>query len=343
MQQQRSFRSCLVIVLCGWLFSQTALASAQSSIVDTAFVKSAAERGAILWDVRGWPGYRKGHLPGAVGIGPVGSVLRNDYDEDYIPLPRMEAILGEAGIDPAKEIVVYGDKASPSTYFALITLQYLGAKQAYAYHGGIDDWADAGLPISTEYRPLPPVKLKLEPNPALLASTREVLERVKQGEGDTQIVDVRSPGEYTGEDIRALRGGHIPGAVNIPYEQNWKDPETRMKLAKKQVKTTEGLDLKSPDELKALYRELDPNKETIVYCQSGARAAVTTSVLREMGFKDVKIYDSSWLGYGSRLDAPAADETFLNVGALLSRISYLETRIEGLEEELAGLRKAMAR
>jgi thiosulfate/3-mercaptopyruvate sulfurtransferase len=62
-----------------------------------------------------------------------------------------------------------------------------------------------------------------------------------------------------------------------------------------------------------------------------------------MGFRDVKIYDASWLGYGSRMDAPAENETFLNVGSLLSQISDLESRIEGLEEELANLRKAAGR
>jgi thiosulfate/3-mercaptopyruvate sulfurtransferase len=341
MNRKKSWGPSWVLVLLAGLLTQSALASEPQSIVDTAFVQEAARRGAILWDVRGWPAYRKGHIPGAVGIGSVGSVLRNDHDEDYIPLPRIEAILGEAGIDPAKEIVVYGDKASPSTYFALVTLQYLGAKQAHAYHGGMDDWADAGLPISREYQPLPSVKLELKPSPQLLVDTREVLARVK--ERGAQLVDVRTPQEYAGTDIRALRGGHIPGAVNIPYEQNWKDPDARRKLAKKQVKTTEGLDLKSLDELKALYKDLDPGKETVVYCQSGNRAAVTTAVLREMGFRDVKIYDASWLAYGSRMDAPAENETFLNVGSLLSQISDLESRIEGLEEELANLRKATGR
>lgn len=330
-------RATLAVLAAALWFVQSAWA-VTPSIVDTAFVKAAAERGAILWDVRSWPAYRKGHLPGAVGIGPVGSVLRNDHDEDYIPLEKMAAILGEAGIDPAKEIVVYGEKANPATYFALITLRYLGAKQAHVFHGGIGDWVDAGLPLSYEYKPLPPVKLSLTADPGQMVSTREMLDRVKQG--GAQVVDVRSPGEYAGTDIRALRGGHIPGAVNVPYEQNWKDPEVRAKLSKKLVKTTEGLDLKPLDDLKALYKGLDPDKETIVYCQSGSRAAVTASVLREMGFKDVKLYDSSWLGYGNRMDAPAANETFLNVASLLGRIDTLEAQVEGLEAEMARMRGA---
>jgi thiosulfate/3-mercaptopyruvate sulfurtransferase len=331
-----SFNHAVLAILAAALWLAQAAWAGSTSIVDTTFAKAAAERGAILWDVRGWPAYRKGHLPGAVGIGAVGSMLRNDHDEDYIPLEKMAAILGEAGIDPTKEIVVYGDKAGAATYFALTTLQYLGAGQAYAYHGGIDAWAEAGLPVSYEYQPRPAVSLKLTPNPAMLVGTREVVERARQG--GAQIVDARTPAEYAGTDIRALRGGHVVGAVNIPYEQNWKDPEAQKKIARKQVKTTEGLDLKGLDDLKALYKGLDPDKETVVYCQSGVRAAVTATVLRDLGFKDVKVYDSSWLDYGNRMDAPAENVTFLNVGSLLGRIGSLESRIEGLEAELNRLR-----
>src|SRR4029077_1354017 len=109
--------------------------------------------------------------------------------------------------------------------------------------------------------------------PAVAVTTAEVIARLKSA--NVQIVDARTPAEFRGEDIRAIRGGHIPGAVNIPYEMNWVDPETPMKLARKQVADSSGMSLKPVGELKALYARLDPNKETIVYCQSGARASET--------------------------------------------------------------------
>lgn len=331
-----ALRTILPVLCAGLVLLFAPVFAARAEVVDTAFVRAALERGALLWDVRGWPEYRKGHLPGAVAIGAVGKVLRNEHDEDYIPLERMAKVLGDAGIDPAAEVVVYGDKAGASTYFALLTLQYLGASRAYAYHGGIEDWVAAGLPLSVEPATRPALSLTLTPRPEVLIDTREVLERVRSG--NAQIVDARTPAEYSGTDIRALRGGHLPGAVNIPYEQNWRDPEAMRKLAKRQIRTTEGLDLKPMDELRALYKGLDPDKETVVYCQSGVRAAVTGSLLRELGFRNVKVYDSSWLDYGNRLDAPAESQSFLNVGALLSRIGGLESRIGTLEEELARLR-----
>jgi thiosulfate/3-mercaptopyruvate sulfurtransferase len=152
---------------------------------------------------------------------------------------------------------------------------------------------------------------------------------------NVQIVDARTPREFAGEDIRAIRGGHIPGATNIPYEQNWIDPETPGKLARKQVSSNAGMSLKSMDDLKRLYSKLDPSKETIVYCQSGVRASETAGVLQHLGFTNVKVYDSSWLGYGNTLDAPAENVTFFNVGLLNSRISTLQERINQLEKELA--------
>jgi thiosulfate/3-mercaptopyruvate sulfurtransferase len=138
-----------------------------------------------------------------------------------------------------------------------------------------------------------------------------------------------------GQDIRAIRGGHIPGAVNIPFEQNWADPETRGKLARKQVSNNAGMSLKPVEALKQLYSKLDPNKETVVYCQSGTRASESAAVLQHLGFTNVKVYDSSWLGYGNTLDAPAENQTFFNVGLFSSRISELQNRINQLEKDIA--------
>lgn len=101
-----------------------------------------------------------------------------------------------------------------------------------------------------------------------------------------------------------------------------------------------GLALKPADGLKALYAKLDPNKETIVYCQSGVRAAETATVLKDLGFKKVKVYDSSWLGYGNTLDAPAENAQFFNVGALNARLAAMQKRIDALEKALAEARPA---
>ena len=307
--------------------------AAPGPIVDTAFVTDAAKRGVIIWDVRSAQEYGKGHLPGAVNIGDAARVLRDANTEDFIATDKIERILGAAGIDPAREIVIYGNRGAWNPYFGLYAMQFFGGTRAYVYHGGIEEWRAAGNAISTEATRLPPVSLKLNINESVAVGTAQLIARLKNP--DVQIIDARTPGEFRGEDIRAIRGGHIPGAINIPYEMNWVDPETPMKLAKKQATDNSGMSLKPTDQLRAVYANLDPNKETVVYCQSGARASETAGVLQQLGFKRVKVYDASWLGYGNTLDAPAENVTFFNVGLLNGKITALQTRIDQLEKELA--------
>jgi thiosulfate/3-mercaptopyruvate sulfurtransferase len=312
-----------------------------SAIVDTDFAAAAAARGAILWDVRGEEDYKKGHIPGAITIDDPQTQLRDGKTEDYLPIAQLEKILGEAGIDLDKEIVVYGAKALPSAYFAYQTLRYLGAGNVYVYHGGIDDWKVAGKATSTERSTLPAVAVDAKPKQSLLVSTQDVVARLERK--DVQIVDARTTREYTGDDIRALRGGHIPGAVNVPYESNWVDPDTPRKLQRKLVSNKGGMSLKERTALQQLYAGLDPEKETIVYCQSGARASETATVLQELGFKNVRIYDSSWLGYGNDFSAPAANVSYFNVGRVNGLLNQLQGRIDALEAEVEALKAGAAK
>jgi thiosulfate/3-mercaptopyruvate sulfurtransferase len=331
---KRSIPACfLALNLIGAAVALLAPAAEASAIVETGDVVDALKRNAIIWDTRSAADYTQGHIPGAVNIGDVGVVLRNENTEDYIALDRIEKLLGAAGIDPSKEIIVYGAKANPYVYFGLVTLQYLNAAHAKVYHGGIDDWQSAGQPVATEPTTLALIALKLEVNPDLLVDTAEVVRKLNDQK--VQIVDTRTPKEYRGEDIRAIRGGYIPGAVPIHYMENWVDPETPDKLEKKLVSNKDGMNLKSREQLQELYATLDSDKETIVYCQSGIRASETATVLKELGFKNVKVYDSSWLGYGNTLDAPAEDVTFFNVGLQQSKLNAMQKRVEKLEKELA--------
>ena len=322
----------LAAVLCGL----AGLACAQV-IVNTGQVQAALQRSVQVWDVRGDKDFAKGHLPGALSAGDAAAVLRDANAEDFLPTAEVSKILGAAGIDPAKETVVYGSRGTWNAYFGRYALRYFGGTKVTVYHEGIEGWQAAGLPVEAGAPKPAPIALTLAPNAAVAVSTPEVLARV--GNKDVQIVDARTPKEFAGADIRALRGGHIPGAVNIPYEMNWSDPETLQKLAQKTVGDNRGMSLKAQPELQALYARLDPNKETVVYCQSGARASETAGVLEQLGFRNVKVYDSSWLGYGNKLDAPAENETVFNVGALNGRIAAMQKRIDTLEKELAASKK----
>ena len=327
------FAACLSALLA----AGTATAA---PIVDAAEVKAAIARGAIVWDVRATPLYRKGHVPGAINIGDIGVVLRNPVTEDFVDTAQIEKLFGQAGLDTAREIIVYADRGSAYAHFGRYTLRYFGADKVSVFHDGIEGWQAAGGALETTDAMRPAVAVKLVERPGLAVNTEEVIARARAG--NAQIIDARTSGEYAGNDVRAIRGGNIPGAVNIPYEMNWKDPETATKLARRLVPDNSGAALGAPESLKALYARLDPNKETVVYCQSGVRAAETASVLETLGFKNVKVYDSSWLGYAARLDAPAANERFFNVGALNGRLASMQRRIDELEKLISELHNSHA-
>ena len=323
-----------MIGTAGWI----ALASgAQGLVVGTAEVERAMKAGALVWDAREEKDYAEGHIPGAVNIGYVGEVFRDPNREDP-PSPAAAArIFGGAGMDIlGRDVIVYTRKGDAFAYYGARMVEYYGGRHAKVYHGGLDDWKAAGKPLETAEVKLAPVSLALTEEGRGAVGNKEMIERVRAG--GSQILDTRTVKEYTGEDIRAVRGGHMPGAVNVPYEYNWVDPAAATKIAAKQASSREGMSLKPRDELRQLYAKLDPQKETIVYCHSGVRASETAAVLRDLGFKDVKVHESSWLGYAGVLSAPAEDEVFVNVGTLNGRITALQSRMKEIEAELAKVR-----
>jgi thiosulfate/3-mercaptopyruvate sulfurtransferase len=321
-------------VLLAFLLVLAAGGASAQVIVDLDYVRKAIQRGVLLWDAREEESFRKGHIAGALNLGDPTLSLRDATTEDYLPMADLERRLGAAGIDTAREVIVYGDRGLPSVYFAQLTLRYFGAAEAKVFHDGIDGWREAGLPLASGAPRAKPVAIRLAPQSGVIIETKEVVAALRRG--DAQLLDVRTPKEFRGEDIRAIRGGHIPGAVNIPFEQNWVDPDTRSKLRAGRVKDSAGMSLKPRDQLASVYGKLDPAREVIVYCQSGNRAAQTAAVLSDLGFRKVRVFDSSWLGYSSWLSAPAEDEVWTNFGALPAAVKGLENRFGELERQAGG-------
>lgn len=316
----------LVLLLAGSAFGAPL-------IVGTDYVvKGKDAAGVILLDARSEGAYKAGHIPGAINLGGEGaaSVLR-DVDARVRPVRALEKILGEAGISRDNEIIVYGDKGVPPMTVPVWILEYLGADKVRAYWGGIDDWKAAKQALSTEGRKLPPVKFVAKVREDRMATTAFVKANLKKA--SVQIVDARTAKEYTGEDIRALRGGHIPGAVLIPFEQNWVDPDAAKKPGR------DGMALKDEKALREIYKGLDPKKEVVVYCQTGTRSTLSYVVLRSLGFEKVRNYDDSWIVWGSRPDLPVESVSYYNFVKLNRALKALDSLQQRVDELAAGAKR----
>lgn len=149
---------------------------------------------------------------------------------------------------------------------------------------------------------------------ATIVSTRDLLARLNQPW--VQLIDVRSSDEYAGRDIRALRGGHIPGARSVPLVEGTDSAAIGAALA-------------------PLLRTLDPRKETILYGHARTDAVAAAAWLEGQGFRHVRVYRGAWQTWGNALELPAADERFADVGALRERIAELQQALQ--RSTLAGL------
>src|SRR5260370_38663279 len=188
------------------------------TLADDRYVAEAVARNAIIWDVRSADAYAAGHIAGAVNIGDAPRVLRDENTEDFVATDRIEKVLGAAGLDPKREIIVYGSRGSWMPYFGLYTIAYFGGDNVRVYHEGIEGWTAAGRAASRETPTTAPVALKLEINPSVAVTTKEVVARLS--DPYVQIIDARTPQELAGEYLRAIRGGHTPRSIHIPYDPN---------------------------------------------------------------------------------------------------------------------------
>ncbi len=241
--------------------------------------------------------YGQGHIAGAVGWSWQ-SQLQQSVRRDIPDKAEMEQLLGSAGIDNNTTVVLYGDNNNWFACWAFWQLKYYGHNDVKVMNGGRAKWTAENRPLATD---APDQAAKTyrasEPNQALRAYRDQVLASVNAG--NIALVDVRSPDEYAGILLAppnlpqegAQRGGHIPGAANIPWAQAANEDGT----------------FKSADELQQLYggKGIDGSKETIAYCRIGERSSHTWFVLTQLlGHSNVRNYDGSWTEWGSIVGAP---------------------------------------
>ena len=240
--------------------------------------------------------YDTGHIPGAVKIDWF-TTLQHPVRRDFLSQIDFENVCKENGITNGTTVVFYGDKSNWFACYALWVFQYYGHQNVKIMNGGRAKWEAEGRPLTKEVPTYNLVPYTAQPPDKNIRAFRNDV--FVQVEMQNPLVDVRSPGEYRGELLHmpnypqegATRGGHIPGAKNIPWATATHADGT----------------FKSADELKALYegQGITADKDIIAYCRIGERSSHTWFALKYLlGYPNVKNYDGSWTEWGNLVDAP---------------------------------------
>ncbi len=312
--------SVFVVCLCS---SDPAASDGAGLIVDTKFVMDKIGKpGWVLLDMRSAEDFGKGHIPGAVALPYWAPKIYADDTKRMVPVVmQMEKTLGEMGIGTDSHVIVYGTPSNTASNTIMFwVLELFGCNSSLLnctvqyYDGGADGWkADGGALDKTETKPTS-ATFKAADGTNRGAKADEIL-RVVEGRQKSIILDIRTPGEYSGTDVRALRGGHIPGAINIDFAENF-DAETFRMLPL--------------DRLQSIYKDVPKDVRVITHCQTGHRATYTYLVLRALGYQDVAIYHDGWRVYGSDLKLPVEDETWYD----FSKINTTIRAVNKMQEKM---------
>ncbi len=242
--------------------------------------------------------YYLGHIPGAV-LFDWKKDLNHPVIRDILSKEQLEELFSRNGISNDTTIILYGDYNNWFAAFAFWIFKYYGVEKVKIMDGGRKKWILENRPLTTEIPSYPRAVFKAkEPDETIRVYLDYVI--IARNMKDKVLIDVRSPKEFTGEILAppeypteaAQRGGHIPGAINIPWA-----------LA---VREEDGT-FKSRRELEELYRSrgVVPEKEVITYCRIAERASHTWFVLKYLlGYPNVKLYDGSWSEWGNAVKLP---------------------------------------
>jgi thiosulfate/3-mercaptopyruvate sulfurtransferase len=243
--------------------------------------------------------YSRGHIPGAVQIDWVGD-LNDPITRDYLNRAQFEDLMRRNGIANDTFVVFYGDKNNWWACYALWIFELFGHTRTAVMDGGRLKWEQEGRPMTREVPSLPKTEYHAQDRAdyKIRAFREDVLAHIA---ADRPLVDVRSPGEYTGQLYHmegypqegALRAGHIRGAVNVPWARAANPGDGTFKPA---------------EELRAIYEReqgLRSDDNVIAYCRIGERSSHTWFVLKYLlGYPNVRNYDGSWTEWGNLVGVP---------------------------------------
>ena len=241
--------------------------------------------------------YEIGHIRNSVKF-DWQTELQDQLVRDYVSRENFETLLSEKGISNDHAVVFYGDRSNWWACYAFWTFKVLGHEKCLIMDGGRQKWADEGREFVKDVPERPKTDYKVSAiDESIRAFRNDVMEHMTSSR---PLVDVRSPKEYSGELLHmeaypqegALRGGHIPGAVNVPWATAANEDGT----------------FRSADELVDIYEKgqgLSKDQDVIAYCRIGERSSHTWFVLTYLlGFENVKNYDGSWTEWGNLVRVP---------------------------------------
>jgi thiosulfate/3-mercaptopyruvate sulfurtransferase len=240
-------------------------------------------------DMRDDKAYAAGHIPGAVRVeeGP----LRNS-EERFTYLPRPEtfaAMMVKAGIGNKTQVVIYDDQGGKMAARLWYVMNAFGHSRISLLNGGWNKWTAEKRPTTAEVSVVTPARFTVRETPEMTCALPQFLAR----KPNVVVLDARSPDEYMGKSLspNSVKEGRVPGAINVEWKENVAGPN---------------LEFKSADELKRLYttKGITPDKEIVVHCASGGRAAQSLFTLKLLGYPKVKVYYGSFSDYTSLPDAP---------------------------------------
>ncbi|MCG9895591.1 MAG: sulfurtransferase [Fimbriimonadaceae bacterium] len=244
--------------------------------------------------------YATGHIPGAHEVDWTRD-LNDPVVRDYLDGAGFARLMDRLGASPDTRIIFYGDRNNWWACYALWVFRLFGHENCSIMNGGRIKWVQEGRPLTRESAPVRPAvgyPVRERDDSEHRAFRQEVLAHVQAG---GRLVDVRSPAEFSGEKLHmegypnegALRGGHIPGAANVPWARAV-NPETGEFLP--------------PADLERIYMEeagLTREEDVVAYCRIGERSSHTWFVLRSLlGFTRVRNYDGSWTEWGNTVGVP---------------------------------------